>query len=175
MNTKTITRAKIVTLRPKGNKEEDRETIEKPPSKHLEEAETFPFPAHPGEIVDEPEMLELARMIEKGELDTERTIHFLRGSSKTQTGLNEFIAKERIMTIQSKQGKAGIKQMNIRLPEATHRKLKAQAALDGCSMTQALEALINAYLSNEITLPVAVEHGGAGGGGKNAGGGGHTY
>jgi predicted HicB family RNase H-like nuclease len=45
-----------------------------------------------------------------------------------------------------------VKQLNIRLPEKTHRELKARAALDGLSLVAAVEELIDAYLAGKLKL-----------------------
>jgi hypothetical protein len=46
-----------------------------------------------------------------------------------------------------------VKQLNIRLPEQTHRELKAKAALDGYTLVAAVEGLVKAYLAGKAKLP----------------------
>lgn len=45
-----------------------------------------------------------------------------------------------------------VKQLNIRLPEQTHRELKAKCALDGRSLAEAVEELVRAYLDGKVKL-----------------------
>lgn len=47
---------------------------------------------------------------------------------------------------------APAKQLNIRLPEATHRKLKARCALDGLTLAEAVDELILDYLEGKVLL-----------------------
>jgi predicted HicB family RNase H-like nuclease len=44
------------------------------------------------------------------------------------------------------------KQLNIRLPEQTHRELKAKCALDGFSLADAIAELVRAYLSGKVKI-----------------------
>ena len=46
-----------------------------------------------------------------------------------------------------------VKQLNIRLPEQTHRELKAKCALDGFALAEAVEELVCRYLNGRIKLP----------------------
>ena len=46
-----------------------------------------------------------------------------------------------------------VKQLNIRLPEQTHRELKAKCALDGISLVKAVEELVSAYISGKVKIP----------------------
>ena len=45
-----------------------------------------------------------------------------------------------------------VKQLNIRLPEQTHRELKAKCALDGLSLVKAIEKLVSAYLLGKVKI-----------------------
>lgn len=45
-----------------------------------------------------------------------------------------------------------VKQLNIRLPEQTHRNLKAKCALDGFSLADAVEALVRLYVAGKVKL-----------------------
>ncbi len=44
------------------------------------------------------------------------------------------------------------KQLNIRLPEQTHRELKAKCALDGFTLADAIEELVRAYLAGKVKI-----------------------
>lgn len=44
------------------------------------------------------------------------------------------------------------KQLNIRLSEDLHRKLKAQCALDGVSLADAVDRLARAYVSGKVKI-----------------------
>lgn len=44
------------------------------------------------------------------------------------------------------------KQLNIRLPDETHRKLKAQCAIDGRSLADVVGVMIAAYLAGRIKI-----------------------
>ena len=44
------------------------------------------------------------------------------------------------------------KQLLIRLPEQTHRELKAKCALDGYSLTDAVEELTRRYLTGKVRI-----------------------
>ena len=46
-----------------------------------------------------------------------------------------------------------LKQLNIRLPEELHRKFKAQCALDGLSLADAVEDLVRHYIAGKVKLP----------------------
>jgi len=43
-------------------------------------------------------------------------------------------------------------QLNIRLPEQTHRELKAKCALDGFTLTDAIEELVRSYLAGKVKI-----------------------
>lgn len=45
-----------------------------------------------------------------------------------------------------------LKQLNIRLPEQTHRELKAKCALDGFTLVDAIEELVRAYLAGKVKI-----------------------
>ena len=45
-----------------------------------------------------------------------------------------------------------VKQLNIRLPEQTHRQLKAKCALDGFTLAEAVEELVRAYLAGKAKI-----------------------
>ena len=45
-----------------------------------------------------------------------------------------------------------VKQLNIRLPEQTHRELKAKCALDGFTLAEAIEELARAYLAGKVKI-----------------------
>jgi len=45
-----------------------------------------------------------------------------------------------------------VKQLNIRLPEQTHRKLKAKCAMDGLPIAGAVEKLVRAYLAGKVKI-----------------------
>lgn len=44
------------------------------------------------------------------------------------------------------------KQLNIRLPEQTHRELKAKCAMDGLPIAGAVEELVRAYLAGKVQI-----------------------
>ncbi|MBU0714199.1 MAG: hypothetical protein KJ964_02440 [Verrucomicrobia bacterium] len=44
------------------------------------------------------------------------------------------------------------KQLNIRLPEHLHRKLKAKCAMDGLPIAGAVEKLVRAYLAGKFKI-----------------------
>jgi len=44
------------------------------------------------------------------------------------------------------------KQLNIRLPNGVHRKLKAKCALDGFTLAEAIDKLVRAYLAGKMKL-----------------------
>ena len=64
-----------------------------------------------------------------------------------------------------------MKQLNIRLPEHLHREFKAKCAMDGLSLTEAVEELALAYLTGEIEIGPGPDPSqpskGAGGGRRN--------
>jgi hypothetical protein len=43
-------------------------------------------------------------------------------------------------------------QLNIRLPDTIHRQLKAQCALDGFTIAEAVEQFVRLYLDNNVKL-----------------------
>ena len=45
-----------------------------------------------------------------------------------------------------------VKQLNIRLPEQTHRELKAKCALEGLTLVEAIEELVRAYLAGKVKI-----------------------
>jgi hypothetical protein len=45
-----------------------------------------------------------------------------------------------------------VKQLNIRLPEQTHRELKSKCALDGVTLEEAIQELVRAYMSGEVPI-----------------------
>ena len=45
-----------------------------------------------------------------------------------------------------------VKQLNIRLPEQTHRELKAKCALDGLTLAEAVEELVWGYLAGKVKI-----------------------
>ena len=45
-----------------------------------------------------------------------------------------------------------LKHLNIRLPERTHRELKAKCALEGFTLAKAIEELIRAFLAGKVEI-----------------------
>lgn len=45
-----------------------------------------------------------------------------------------------------------VKQLNIRLPEHLHRKLKAKCAMDGLPIAGAVEKLVRTYLAGKVQI-----------------------
>jgi hypothetical protein len=51
------------------------------------------------------------------------------------------------------EGEVLLKQLNVLLPYARHRALKAKCAMDGITMAQAVEELVRLYVSGKVKLP----------------------
>ena len=82
------------------------------------------------DIANEPEMIELKRMIRAGELDAGRTTRHLKGvTMKTKT-------KPTIP----------LKLLTIRLPVDVHRALKVAVAEEGKGMGEVIEGLVRKWL-----------------------------
>lgn len=47
------------------------------------------------------------------------------------------------------------RQVNVRLPEMTVRRLKARCALEGISLAEMVERLVSGYLEGSVKLPPA--------------------
>jgi predicted DNA binding CopG/RHH family protein len=52
---------------------------------------------------------------------------------------------------------ATMKQLNIRLPEQTHRELKAKCALEGLTLAVAIEELVRAYVAGKVKITLRAD------------------
>jgi hypothetical protein len=51
-----------------------------------------------------------------------------------------------------KVAKEELKQLNIRMPDELHRKLKSRCALDGIPIVQAVETLVKDYVTGKVDV-----------------------